>query len=113
MSYCNLGVAYKSLGDFQKAKECHKQDLQIAKEVRNAASEGRAYCNLGYVPRILGNFQEAIQYHIVIAKEMGNEAGEKEAYGNLGNTFQSPKLPRSDLKYNKKGLIVHCLKIGR
>ena len=99
MSYCNLGVAYKSLGDFQKAKECHEQDLQIAKEVGNAASEGRTYCNLGCV-------SQYHRKHLFIAKEMGSEAGEKEAYGNLGNTFQSLGNFQEAIKYHKKRLSI-------
>ena len=99
MSYCNLGVAYKSLGDFQKAKECHEQDLQIAKEVGNAASEGRTYCNLGCV-------SQYHRKHLFIAKEMRSEAGEKEAYGNLGNTFQSLGNFQEAIKYHKKRLSI-------
>ena len=43
----NLGKAYDSLGDFNKAIEYHTLDLAIAKEVGDRAGEGTAYGNLG------------------------------------------------------------------
>ena len=46
-AYGNLGNAYQSLGDFQKAIEYHTKHLSIAKEVGDTAGEGRAYGNLG------------------------------------------------------------------
>ena len=89
-AYNNLGVAYKNLGDFQKAIEYHERHLKISKEVGDRAGEGRAYCNLGNAYDILGHFQKAIEYHekdLKISKEMGDRAGEGGAYGNLGVAY--------------------------
>ena len=41
-AYGNLGNAFRSLGDFQKAIEYHSLCLQIAKEVGEKSGEGRA-----------------------------------------------------------------------
>ena len=60
-TYGNLGNAYGSLGDFQKAIEYHERNLKISKEVGDKAGDGRAYFNLGNVHERLGNFQKAIQ----------------------------------------------------
>ena len=46
-AYSNLGNAYYSLGDFQKAIEYHERHLNLSDEVGDRAGEGRAYCNLG------------------------------------------------------------------
>ena len=46
-AYGNLGNAYKSLCDYQKAIEYHEKHLKIAKEIGDRAGEGRAYGNLG------------------------------------------------------------------
>ena len=46
-AYCNLGIAYDSLGNFKQAIDYHILDLTIAKEVGDRAGEGRAYGNLG------------------------------------------------------------------
>ena len=62
-AYRNLGNAYDSLGDFQKAIEYHKRHLKISKEVGDRAGKGRAYGNLGTAHKILANFQKAIQYY--------------------------------------------------
>ena len=53
--YCILGIAYRNLGDFNKAIEYHAQHLAIAKEVRDRAGEGRAYGNLGNAHQSLTN----------------------------------------------------------
>ena len=47
IAYCNLGNAYHSRGDFQKAIECHEQNLKISKKAGDRAGEGIAYGNLG------------------------------------------------------------------
>ena len=91
-AYGNLGITYKSLGDYQKAIEYHEVRLIIAKEIGDRAGEGRAYGNLGNAYQSLGDYQKATEYHEVrlkIAKEIGDRAGEGGAYGNLGNAYDS------------------------
>ena len=43
----NLGNAYFSLGQYQRAIEHHTQDLAIAKKVGDRAREGNAYGSIG------------------------------------------------------------------
>ena len=76
MSYGNLGNAYRRLGDFKKAIECHERHLKIAKEVGDSSGEGKSYCNLGNAYHSLGDFKKAIEYHeghLKIAKEVRSE----------------------------------------
>ncbi|KAK3755672.1 hypothetical protein QZH41_000641 [Actinostola sp. cb2023] len=47
MAYGNLGIAYRVLGEYQKALEYYEKDLNIAKELGNKLGEGIAYNNLG------------------------------------------------------------------
>ena len=61
-AYCNLGNAYDSLGDFQRAIEYHEKDLSIAKDVGNRAGEGRAYYNLGISFLSLNSLNEALAH---------------------------------------------------
>ena len=63
IAYSKLGIAYYSLGDFQKAIEYHERHLKISKEVGDRAGERGAYCNLGNAYYGLGDFQKAIEYH--------------------------------------------------
>ena len=55
-AYCKLGVAYFSLGQFDKAAELNRKYLNIALEVGDRAGEGKAYCNLGNAYCNLGQF---------------------------------------------------------
>ena len=78
-AYGNLGNAYDSQGDSNKAIEYHTLDLAIAKEVGDRAGQGKAYGNLGNAYFSLGDFSKAIEYHtqhLAIAKEVGDRAGE-------------------------------------
>ena len=47
-AYGNLGNAYQSLGDYQKAIEYHEKRLKIAKEIGDRAGEGGAYGKSGW-----------------------------------------------------------------
>ena len=91
-AYCNLGCAYKSLGQFERAVEFHSKHLAIALEVGNRAGEGAAYGNLGNAYDSLGQFERAVEFHskdLAIALEIRDRAGEGIAYGNLGIAYGS------------------------
>ena len=55
-AYGNLGNAFCSLGDFQKAIAYQERHLKISKEAGQRAGEGIAYCNLGSAYHGLGDF---------------------------------------------------------
>ena len=86
-AYGNLGISYKSQGDYCKAIKYHGQNLAIAKEVGDRAEEGKAYGRIGYTYDSQGDYAKAIEYHgqnLAIAKEVGDRAGEGRACANLG-----------------------------
>ena len=102
-----LGIAYYSLGDFQKAIEYHERHLKISKEVGDRAGEGKAYCNLGNAYCGLVDLQKAIKYnerHLKISKEVGDRAGEGIAYGNLGNAFRNIGDLQKAIEYHERHL---------
>ena len=106
-AYGNLGIAYKSVGDYQKAIEYHEKCLKIAKEIGDRAGKGRAYGNLGIACQLVGDYQKAIEYyqkHLKIAKEVGDRGGEGPAYGNLGNAYQSLGDCPKAIEYHEKHL---------
>ena len=108
-AYCNLGNAYRSLGDFHRAIEYHNQDLRIAKEVSDKAAEGRAYGNLGNAYHSLCQFQRALECHkqdLSIAKEVSDRAAEGRAYGNLGNAYYSLGQFQRALECHKQDLSI-------
>jgi len=58
-AYTNIGAAYDSLRDFEKAIEYHELYLSIAKEVGDTAGKATAYCNLGNAHASLGDMSKA------------------------------------------------------
>ena len=112
--YCILGIAYYSLGDFNKAIEYQAQHLAIAKEVGDRAGEGAAYGSLGNAYRSQGDFAKAIEYHaqhLAIAKEVGDRAGEGWAYANLGNAHGSQGDYAKAIEYHTQNLAI-AKKVG-
>ena len=106
-AYGLLGIAYQSLGDYQKAIEYHKKLLKTAKKIGDRVGERGAYGNLGNAYQSLGDYQKAIEYHekhLKIAKEIGDRAGEGRAYGNLGNTYHLLGDYQKAIEYHEKDL---------
>ena len=48
-AYGNLGCAYQSLGDYQKAIEYHEKRLKIAQEIGDRSWRRSSYGNLGWL----------------------------------------------------------------
>ena len=63
VSYGNLGLAFGKLGDYNKAIDYYKLDLEIAKEVEDKAREALAYDGLGVSFESLGRLPEALEYY--------------------------------------------------
>jgi len=110
----NLGVMYKSQGDFQKAIEHHEKHLEIAREIGDQTGEGKACGNLGIAYRSLGDFGKAIEYHekgLKIAIDIGDRASEGKAYGSLGIAYSSLSNFQEATEYHEKDLKI-ALEIG-
>ena len=91
-AYRNLGCAYQSLGDSQRAIEYHNPHISIAKEIGDRVEEGCGYANLDDAYESLREFQRAIEYHnqhLSIAKEVGNRACQGKALAKLGFAYRS------------------------
>lgn len=86
----NLGNAYYSLGQYERAIDFQQQALIIAREIGDREEEGSALGNLGGVYNTLGQYERAIDYYqqaLIIAREIGDLRGEGNVLGNLGNTY--------------------------
>ena len=91
-AYVNLGTAYHSLGDYDKAIELYELGISIAKETGGRKSQGCAYINLGGVYQSLGDSNKAIKLNelgLSIVKETGDRKSQGCAYINLGDAYRS------------------------
>ena len=89
-AYGNLANAYKSLGQFQKAKEYYELALKIFKEMGDKAKEGETYSSLGDDHLRQGNLEKAIEnykLHLSIATAVEDRVGEAIAQFKLGNVY--------------------------
>jgi len=69
----NLGLAYKYLGQVEKAIDYYEKALVIAKEISDRRGEGKHLGNLGNAYSDLGQVEKAIKYYekaLVIGKEI-------------------------------------------
>lgn len=91
-AYTNLGNAYQSLGDFNRAIKMHEKHLVLTQETTDLVGQGSAYSHLGLAYHSLGAFERAIemhQKHLAIALKTSDLAAEGTAYGNLGSVYQA------------------------
>ena len=102
-----LATTYQCLGDFKRAIDYHKRQLQIAKELGERSGEGVAYGNLGNAHQSLGDFKIAVDYHerrLKIAKETGDKTEQGRAYGSLGNAYGSLHDFKKAIHYHQRHL---------
>jgi len=111
ISVGNLGTAYGSISQVQKAIGCYEQALSIARESKSRNGRATWLGNLGACYSGLGQTAKAIEYQeqaLKIAREIGYRQGEAIHLGNLGNRY-------SDLGQTAKAIDYHeqALKIDR
>ena len=115
MVYGNLGNAYYSLGDFEKAIAYHNLHLKIAQEVGDKQGEGKAYGNVGGVYQTMGDFIKAKKsYNLVlkIAKEIEDKFLEAMAYCALGCVFElQGGLPKAVEHYQASINLFNSLRV--
>jgi tetratricopeptide (TPR) repeat protein len=90
ISVGNLGTAYYSMGQVQKAISCYEQALAIAHQTKNRQGEETWLGNLGNCYVGLGQTARAIEYYeqgLAIAREIGDRRGEGGQLTGLGNCY--------------------------
>ncbi|MCC5896760.1 MAG: tetratricopeptide repeat protein [Phormidium sp. BM_Day4_Bin.17] len=87
-SLTSLGNAYKSLRRYPEAIACHKQSLDIKRDIGNRGSEAASLCNLGHACNALGRYEEAIAFYkqsLQISQETGHQRWNANSLIGLGN----------------------------
>jgi CHAT domain-containing protein/Flp pilus assembly protein TadD len=105
----NSGIAYKNLGNYQRAIEFHEQYLAIARELGDLRGEGNTLANLGNVYHNLGNYRQAITYHeqsLAIFREIDDRGAEGSVLGNLGLAYDNLGDHRQAVAYHEQSLAI-------
>ncbi|MFZ4729076.1 MAG: tetratricopeptide repeat protein, partial [Pseudanabaena sp.] len=80
----NLGNAYRSSGQYQKAIFYHQQSLQISQSIGNKLNELGSLGNLGLTYYFLGQYQESLSFHqqaLQISRIIFDKNGEAKSLG--------------------------------
>ena len=105
----NLGLAYSSLGQVERAAEYYEQALAILKEIGDGRGEGNQLGNLGSAYYFLGQVERAIEYYeqaLAIAKEIGDRRGEGSDLGNLGLAYYALGQVERAIDYYEQALAI-------
>jgi len=105
----NLGIAYSSLGQVDKAIEYHEQALTISRETGDRRNEGNWLGNLGIAYKNLGQVDKAIEYHeqaLTISREIGDRRGEGSRLGNLGSAYSDLGQVDKAIEYHEQALTI-------
>ncbi len=108
-SLTSLGIAYDSLGEYNKAIEYHQQSLVIFQKIGARSGIAASFNNLGNAYDSLGEYQQAIDYHqqsLVIAQEIGDRSGIAASLNNLGNAYKSLGEYNKAIDYHQQSLVI-------
>ncbi|MCT7950429.1 tetratricopeptide repeat protein [Ancylothrix sp. C2] len=103
----NLGSAYNSLGQYQKAIEYHEKSLKIREKIGNQPDIARSLNNLGNTYNYLEKHEKAIEYcekSLNIWNQLNNHQEIADTLNNLGNAYHSLGQYETAIKYHKKSL---------
>jgi len=105
----NLGVAYRNLGETERAIQFHQQHLTIARERGDRKGEGVALGSLGNAYAQLGEHQRALEFYeqrLSIAREIGDRRGEGVVLGNMGNAYAQLGEPQQAIQFFEQRLSI-------
>jgi tetratricopeptide (TPR) repeat protein len=87
-----LGIAYYSLSEYNRAIEFHQQSLEISRKIGDRNGERSSLGNLGNAYYSLGQYQQAINFYqqsLEILREIGDRHNEAISLCNLGLAYSS------------------------
>jgi tetratricopeptide (TPR) repeat protein len=103
----NLGAAYRSLNQYEKAIGYDEQALAVASAIKDRVVEGRALNDLGAVYHSLNQYQKAIGYYeqaLAISREVKDRSTEAEGLAGLMDTWQVSGRPRLAIFFGKQAV---------
>ena len=118
-AYSNLGLAYESKGDYDKAIEYFQKSLKINLKKLGLEHQdvARDYNNLGVAYQSKGDYDEAIEYFYkslkIYLKKLGSEDPDVALnYNNLGLTYSMKGDYDKAIEYFQKSLKINLKKLG-
>ena len=87
-----LGWAYDSLSEYNRAIEFFQQALEISRKIADRNGEANSVMGLGNANYSLGHYQQAINFYqqsLEIKREIGDRNGEANSVMGLGNANYS------------------------
>ncbi|MEA5534048.1 tetratricopeptide repeat protein [Crocosphaera sp. XPORK-15E] len=105
----NLGLAYKSLGQYQQAIQYYQQSLAIFTEINDCNGEANSYNNLGNAYYCLGQYYKAIEHHqksLEILIKIEDKQGKASSYNNLGNAYKYLGQYQKAREYYQQSLMI-------
>jgi tetratricopeptide (TPR) repeat protein len=105
-----LGIAYRSLSEFQQAIKFDQQALELSQKLADRNGEANSLGNLGNAYDSLGQYQQAIQFQqqsLEIFREIGDRNGEANSLCNLGNAYYSLGQYQQAIQFQQQSLEIH------
>ncbi len=105
----NLGLAYRDLGQVEKAIGYYEEGLVISREIGPRQGEGNHLGNLGLAYYALGQVEKAIGYYeeaLVISREIGDRQSEGNHLGNLGIAYRDLGQVEKAIGYYEEALVI-------
>ncbi|SDU02105.1 CHAT domain-containing protein, partial [Nitrosomonas ureae] len=105
----NLGIVYKSLGQYPQALNYHQQSLAIRRKIGERNGEADTLNNLGNVYTSLDQYPQALDYYrqsLTIVRELGDRNGEASSLNNLGRVYTSLSQYLQALDYYQQSLAI-------
>jgi len=111
----NLGLVYKTMGDYEKALEYYTRAYEISKKMNYSVLLAVDLNNIAALYTVWGKYELASDYFrqaLEIDYETGNMAQVEMTLGNLASVIQSQGYPDSALVLFKESLAI-AEKLGR
>ena len=102
-----LGRAYDSLSEFQRAIDSYNHALELSHNLRDLNGEAASLEGLGNTYFSLGYYQQAIEFHqqsLEIARKISDLDGELSSLINLGNAYDSLEQHQKAIQCYQKSL---------
>ncbi len=107
----NLGMIYRDIGQYDKAKECITKALKIAEKLGILEDKALRYALLGMIDKVKGDYESALKLYVEslkIYEQLGHLRGMATRSSNIGQIFylqdnldEAKKWFEKSLEYSK------------